>query len=155
METRKTLSNSVQGEIDAAQAEDYILPLPQGVNLCTEEELILWVQYTGARAPDAWRELELLMVGRLVKIEMHLRELEALIEEEGYFVTNQRGTQIANPSVAVQASYQRQQLSILSSLSLGVSSEKAVTLNGTGKKAKKKEDDTTNKKKAKVSLLAV
>ena len=58
------------------------IPLPAGVELRSEAELIIWHQFTRAGARSDWRHMDLILLTKIVKMEADIRvtqiELEAM-----------------------------------------------------------------------------
>ena len=66
----------------------------------TEEEREIWYIYCSARDPRDWRPVDLLTVEILVKREIELREIDAMIGTTGPLVKGKGGRVIANPLYA-------------------------------------------------------
>ena len=49
------------------------IPLPAGVELRSEAELIIWHQFTRARARSDWRDMDLILLSKIVKMEADIR----------------------------------------------------------------------------------
>lgn len=111
--------------------------LPAGVILRNEAEMVIWQQFTRARARDGWRDFDLLIVAKAVRLEADIRKHQAALDEQGVTAVNDRGTQIVNPMLAVVDSLQRQQLALIRSLSLNQQGQDPRTLNGQGKEQSK------------------
>ncbi len=151
---RKTRSDSADGQIKAAQAKHTVIEPPEGITFETEEKQTLWRQFTAARAPDAWREFDLLIIAKMVEIEINIRKHNKMIERTSAIIENKRGTMVENPLLRVVDTLQRQQLAMIRTLSLGVSSNTACDLNRSGSKAQDKSDLNRISKGDVVSLLA-
>ena len=141
---RKTREDTVQGQKARAKRRDQVVEVPDGITLDNDEEMIVWEQFTASRSADVWRDFDLVIIAKMVKLEVRIRKIWEEIDEIGFTTINQRGTEIENPLLRSVDTLQRQQLAMMRGLSLGVSSEKAVSQNNTGKKssekAKKAED---------------
>ncbi len=111
--------------------------LPAGVILRDEAEVVIWKQFTHARAREGWRDFDLLIVAKAVRLEADIRKYQQTLDGEGAVVVNDRGTQIVNPFLTVIDSLQRQQLALIRSLSLNQQSQDPRTLNGQGKEQSK------------------
>ena len=154
MRSRKTRKDSAEGQLKANIDSKSTVPIPEGINFETDEEKLLWRQFTNARASESWREFDLVIIAKMVKLEHRIRKHCKTLDETEVVIENKRGTMIENPLIRVIDSLQRQQLSMIRSLSLGVQSNRAVNLNGAGKKktAEQHKPDTNNNDV--VSLLA-
>ena len=113
------------------------IALPAGVILRDAAELVIWKQFTHARARDGWRDFDLLIVAKAVRLEADIRRYQQTLDGEGAVVTNDRGTPIVNPFLTVIDSLQRQQLALIRSLSLNQTAQDPRTLNGQGKEQSK------------------
>ncbi|MFA5900339.1 MAG: hypothetical protein WC829_14650 [Hyphomicrobium sp.] len=111
--------------------------LPAGVILRNEAEMVIWQQFTHARAREGWRDFDLLIVAKAVRLEADIRKYQQTLDGEGAVVTNDRGTPIVNPFLTVIDSLQRQQLALIRSLSLNQQGQDPRTLNSQGKEQSK------------------
>lgn len=84
----------------------------------SDEERVIWGQFTRARAKDDWRDMDLILLGKVVRLEAEIRKLQAELDVEGYRVENGRGTVVENALVRVLDTLLRQQLSVIRSMSL-------------------------------------
>jgi len=115
------------------------IALPAGVILRNDDEMVIWKQFTQARAHDGWRDFDLLIVAKTVRLEADIRKHQQTLDAQGVTLINERGTQIVNPLVSVIDSLQRQQLALIRSLSLTQLSQDVRTVNGQGaEKAKQR-----------------
>ena len=136
--------NSTTALVNAFAQAGSGIDLPEGVQLSTEDERVLWEQFTRARAKQDWRDMDLLLIAKMVKLETDIRKHQQTLDEEGAIVTNQRGTQIENPLFRVIDTLQRQQLAIMRSMSLNQTGTDARTLNAGAKTVKQARDTLAN-----------
>lgn len=108
------------------------IPLPDGVILRDESEMVIWQQFTHARASEGWRDFDLLIVAKAVRLEADIRKYQMQLDRSGAVIKNDRGTPIVNPFLTVIDSLQRQQLALIRSLSLNQTAQDPRTLNGQG-----------------------
>jgi hypothetical protein len=108
------------------------IPLPDGVILRDESEIVIWKQFTHARASEGWRDFDLLIVAKAVRLEADIRKYQMQLDRSGAVIKNDRGTPIVNPFLTVIDSLQRQQLALIRSLSLNQTAQDPRTLNGQG-----------------------
>ena len=108
------------------------IPLPDGVILRGEDEMVIWQQFTHARAREGWRDFDLLIVAKAVRLEADIRKYQMQLDRSGAVIKNDRGTPIVNPFLTVIDSLQRQQLALIRSLSLNQTAQDPRTLNGQG-----------------------
>ena len=131
--SRDSHSNVVKLVSELAEA----IALPAGVILRTDDEMVIWKQFTHARAREGWRDFDLLIVAKAVRLEADIRKYQQQLDGEGAVVTNERGTPIVNPFLTVIDSLQRQQLALIRSLSLNQTAQDPRTLNGQGQEQTK------------------
>lgn len=94
------------------------IPLPEGVILRSDDEMVIWRQFTRARARHDWRDCDLILIAKAVRIESDIRKHQLTIDEVGPLVQNDRGTMVMNPLFSVVDTLQRQQLAVIRSLSI-------------------------------------
>lgn len=120
----------------ASEVSDRIL-LPAGVILRNEDEMVIWDQFTRTRTREEWRDFDLLIVAKAVRLEADLRGYQNDLDGAGAIVINERGTPIVNPLLTVIDSLQRQQLALIRSISLTQTAKDPRTMNGHGKEQSK------------------
>ncbi len=124
--------NSVEKIVQLVGELSEKIPLPEGVVLRNDDEVIIWGQFTRARAREGWRDFDLLLVAKAVRLEADIRKHQQSLDRTGIIVKNDRGTPIPNPLISIVDSLQRQQLAIIRSLSLNQTAQDPRTLNGQG-----------------------
>ena len=124
--------NSVEKIVQLVGELSEKIPLPEGVVLRNDDEVIIWGQFTRARTREGWRDFDLLLVAKAVRLEADIRKHQQSLDRTGIIVKNDRGTPIPNPLISIIDSLQRQQLAIIRSLSLNQTSQDPRTLNGQG-----------------------
>jgi hypothetical protein len=67
---KNSVTAAVQGFAGAIKGVD----VPQGVELRTDEERVIWGQFTRARAREDWRDMDLLLLAKVVRMEADLRK---------------------------------------------------------------------------------
>ena len=132
---RKTRSDSAAGAVDTFANLATSVAAPLGITLDDEQENIIWEQFTKTRAPDAWREFDLVLLSKIVKIEAKIRKHQKELDSMGAIIENQRGTPIENPLFRVIDTLTRQQMAVIRSMSLNQTESHPRTLNATGQKA--------------------
>jgi hypothetical protein len=108
------------------------IPLPAGVTLRDEAEMVIWQQLTRARTREGWREFDLLTLSKAVYLEADIRKYRLALDKTGPIVKNDKGTQIVNPFIALIDSLTRLQLAITRTLSMNQTAQDPRTLNGQG-----------------------
>ena len=112
--------------------DDAILP-PAGVELRNENEHLILSQFTRARAKSDWRDMDLIVLAKIVRMEADIRTAQAELDVVGMMVENKRGTQIPNPMISVIDTLERRQLAVIRSMSLNQTAHDPLTINGNAK----------------------
>ena len=98
---KRSDKNSVTAALGGFKGAIESVPLPQGVELRSEDEMVIWGQFTRARAREDWRDMDLLLLAKVVRMEADIRQHQAAVEAQGVIIENQRGTPIPNPLLAI------------------------------------------------------
>lgn len=130
---RRLRSDSVTSESKSFR-DGVLIPVPSGVELASEDERTLWNQFTKTRAASDWRDFDLVLLAKIVKLEANMRRHQALIDKSGVLINNKRGTLIENPLLRVIDTLQRQQLALIRSMSLNQTDSDPRTLNAAGRR---------------------
>ena len=109
------------------------IPLPAGVELRSEAELIIWHQFTRARARSDWRDMDLILLAKIVKMEADIRAAQIELDAMGMMIENKRGTPIPHPFLSVIDTLERRQLAVIRSMSLNQTASDPRTINGLAK----------------------
>ena len=139
MKTRSD-KNSVTAAIGSFKGAIAAVPMPEGVELRTDDERIIWDQFTRARAREDWRDMDLLLLAKIVRMEADIRRYQHTLDVEGVMLTNQRGTQVVNPIVNVIDTLERRQLAVIRSMSLNQQHSDPRTINASAKVAQNARD---------------
>ena len=83
-----------------------------------------------ARAREDWREMDLILLAKVVRMEADIREHQSTLDRSGVLIQNKRGTAIPNPLLAVVDNLERRQLAVIRSMSLNQQASDPRTLNG-------------------------
>jgi hypothetical protein len=134
MKTRSD-KNSVTAAIGSFNGAIAAVPVPEGVEFRTDDERIIWDQFTRARAREDWRDMDLLSLAKIVQMEADIRRYQHALDIEGVIITNQRGTKIVNPLCSVVDMLSRRQLSYIRSMSLNQQHSDPRTINASAKVA--------------------
>jgi hypothetical protein len=137
MTGRRTKSNSVTAAVQGFTGALHGVDVPQGVELRSDAERVIWGQFTRARAREDWRDMDLLLLAKVVRMEADLREYRDRLDVEGITLVNQRGTDVVNPMISIIDTIERRQLAVIRSMSLNQTASDPRTLN-----AKPVVDDT-------------
>jgi hypothetical protein len=133
MAKKRSDKNSVTAALGGFQGAIDGVPLPQGVELRSDEEHVSWDQFTRARAREDWRDMDLLLLAKVVRMEADIRKHQDTLDRSGVLIQNKRGTLIANPLLAVIDTLQRQQMAVIRSMSLNQQASDPRTINGAAK----------------------
>lgn len=129
---RRPDSNSTTAAIDGFRGAIQSVPLPEGVHLRSDDEVIIWEQFTRARAREDWRDMDLLLLAKVVRMEADIRRHQETLDRSGVLIQNKRGTLIPNPLIAVIDTLERRQLAVIRSMSLNQQASDPRTLNAAG-----------------------
>lgn len=132
---KRSDKNSVTAAVEGFRGAVDSVPLPQGIELRTDEELVIWEQFTRARAREDWRDMDLLLLAKVVRMEADIRQHQETLDRSGVLIQNKRGTLVPNPLISVIDTLERRQLSVIRSMSLNQQASDPRTLNGAAKAA--------------------
>ena len=83
-----------------------------------------------ARAREDWRDLDLLLLAKVVRMEADIRQHQETLDRSGVLIQNKRGTLVANPLLSVVDTLERRQLAVIRSMSLNQLASDPRTING-------------------------
>jgi hypothetical protein len=126
----KNSTTSIVAGFAGAMAD---IPLPAGVELRSDEEQVLWDQFTRARAKEDWRDLDLILLSKVVRMEADIRAHQQTLDRSGVIIQNKRGTLVTNPLLAVIDTLERRQLAVIRSMSLNQQHADPRTINASAK----------------------
>jgi len=135
MAGRKKRSDSITAAVDGFSGAIDSVPMPQGVELRSDEERVIWDQFTRARAREDWRDMDLLLLAKVVRMEADIRKHQETLDRSGVLIQNKRGTLVANPLLAVIDTLERRQMAVIRSMSLNQMASDPRTINGAAKAA--------------------
>lgn len=144
--------NSVSRQIGAFADASHGVDVPAGVTLRSDEERTIWDQFTRARAKDDWRDMDLILLSKVVRVEADLRKFQTMLDSSGPLIKNKRETLIENPLLRVIDTLQRQQLAIIRSMSLNATGTDTRTMEASAREESDARKVLANK--GVVSLLA-
>jgi len=133
---KRSDKNSVTAALGGFKGAMESVPPPEGVQLRSDEEMVIWDQFTRARAREDWRDMDLLLLAKVVRMEADIRKHQSDVDVQGWIVENQRGTQIPNPLIAIIDTIERRQLAVVRSMSLNQQASDPRTLNASAKNIK-------------------
>ena len=122
--SRKKRSDSTEELARKLLAEE-VAP-PEGVELNDEERLI-WAQMSRVR--DDWEDFDLILLAKVVKLEVKIRDWWSMVDQAGPLIRNKRETLIENPVLRSLSTVQHQQLAIITKMRIMEGRGDARTLN--------------------------
>ena len=132
---RRSDKNSTTAAVAGFQGAIDPIPMPEGVTLRSDEEHIIWGQFTRARAREDWRDMDLLLLAKVVRMEADIRKHQTVLDRTGVLIENKRGTPIPNPLLTVVDTLERRQLAVIRSMSLNQTASDPRTINGAARNA--------------------
>ena len=136
----RTDKNSTTAAVAGFQGSMGSVPLPEGVLLRSDEEYVIWRQFSLSRARGDWRDMDLLLLAKVVRLEADIRAQQTALDASGVILENRRGTPIPNPLLAVIDTLERRQMAVIRSMSLNLTASDPRTLNGVAKAEGKASD---------------
>ena len=136
----RTDKNSTTAAVAGFQGPMGNIPPPEGVKLRSDEEYVIWRQFSLARARGDWRDMDLLLLAKVVRLEADIRAQQTALDASGVILENRRGTPIPNPLLAVIDTLERRQMAVIRSMSLNLTASDPRTLNGVAKAEGKASD---------------
>ncbi|NCX21276.1 MAG: hypothetical protein EBX06_13850 [Rhodobacteraceae bacterium] len=130
---RRTDKSSTTAAVQGFAGVMSDVPLPDGIELRSDVERTIWHQFSRARAREDWRDMDLILLAKIVRMGADIRTAQAELDEVGMMVENKRGTPIPNPLLSVIDTLERRQLAVIRSMSLNQTASDPRTLNGLAK----------------------
>jgi hypothetical protein len=127
--------NSVTAAVETFSGSMSSVPLPEGIELRTDLERVIWDQFSRARAREDWRDMDLLLLAKVVRMEADIRRHQETLDRSGVLIKNKRETLVANPLLAVIDTLERRQLAVIRSMSLNQMHSDPRTINATARTA--------------------
>ena len=127
---KRSDKNSVTAALGGFKGAMESVPPPEGVQLRSDEEEVIWDQFTRARAREDWRDMDLLLLAKVVRMEADIRKHQETLDRSGVLIQNKRGTLVANPLLAVIDTLERRQMAVIRSMSLNQQASDPRTING-------------------------
>jgi hypothetical protein len=127
---KRIFTHGDRGDTAAKIAHLRTLPetpdIPEGVDINTPREKLLWKQFTQARQTDAWRIGELVILGRVVKLHIKIENTQKQLDELGEVLVDDKGNLRQNPYLAVLTAYVNEYKSLITKLRITVASAEAL-----------------------------
>src|SRR5210317_2289602 len=130
---RRTDKSSTTAAVQGFAGVMSDVPLPDGTELRSDLERTIWHQFSRARAREDWRDMDLILLAKIVRMEADIRTAQKELDDVGMMVENKRGTPIPNPLIAVIDTLERRQLAVIRSMSLNQMASDPRTINGAAK----------------------
>ena len=115
---RRTDKSSTTAAVQGFAGVMSEVPRPDGIELRSDLERTIWHQFSRARQREDWRDMDLILLAKIVKMEAEIRAAQVQLYVLGMMVENKRGTQIPNPLISVIDTLERRQLAVIRSMSL-------------------------------------
>ena len=91
---KRVLKNSVEGALETFKSAKDVLVPPIDLS---EREYLFFDAITQSREISTWSKADLFNAASLARVQRRIEELNDRLDEEGYTLRNERGTQISNP----------------------------------------------------------
>lgn len=127
--------NSIQAQRQAVLHSLDVVPPPKGVWLRHDEDVDLWNQLARTRVAEDWREYDLICLGRIVRLENDMRELDRQIDQTGSMIRTPKGWPAKNPLLEIRENLMRQQMVMARAIGITALSEDLRTVNSRGRAA--------------------
>ena len=96
---------------------------PAGVNLRSDADRLTWAQWSMSRLASDWTLSDLGQLGKVIKMEVDIREMWDQIHDEGIMlIKEETGLKYENPILSTLCKVQKDQLSIIRSMGLNTPS---------------------------------
>lgn len=125
--------NSITAALGSFGGAIASVPVPQGIELRSDDEAVIWDQFTRARAREDWRDLDLILLAKVVRMEADIRKHQETLDRSGVLIQNKRGTLVPNPLIAVVDTLERRQMAVIRSMSLNQMASDPRTINASAK----------------------
>ena len=105
------------------------IALSAGLELRSKAELIIWHQFTRACVRSDWRDMDLILLAKIVKMEADIRKAQIELDAMRMMVENKCGIPIPNPLLSVIDTLERRQLTVIRSMPLKQTASDPRTIN--------------------------
>jgi len=129
---RKLRSDSATSKANTFSQAQTPIPVPQGIVLDGADEQMLWNQFSKTRSHDSWRDFDLVLLAKIVKLETKIRKYTKQLDEDGVVIESRLGAPMENPLCRITDVLLRQQLAIIRSIGLNQAKSPPRVLNATG-----------------------
>jgi len=85
--------NSIHQVVKLASELSEQVALPEGVSLRDDAEMVIWGQFTRARTREGWRDFDLLIVAKSVRLEADIRKYQGMLDRSGPIISTQVSSQ--------------------------------------------------------------
>ena len=130
---KRSDKNSITAALGGFKGAMQEVPIPEGIELRSDKELVIWQQFTRARAREDWRDLDLILLSKVVRMEADIRSHQETLDRSGVLIQNKRGTLVANPLITIIDTLERRQLAVIRSMSLNQMASDPRTINSTSR----------------------
>lgn len=114
--TKRTPANTAESAVKAMVNAALGLP-PKPVHVFLREgDQPFWEGICRARARDEWTEVDLVVAAQLARCQADIESESRAVEVETTVISNAKGTQVANPRLAVIEQLARREMALMRSL---------------------------------------
>ena len=86
------------------------IPLPAGMELGSEAEIIIRHQFARASARSGRRDLDVTLSAKIVKMDADIHAAQSELDDLGMMIENKRWVQIAKPFLSAIDRFERHQI---------------------------------------------
>ena len=115
---RKSASDSIQGKVDSANAEEHVYDVPEGFEDLNTVEQRYWEEYVTAKT--SWKRSELVQLHRLCQLSARLEDLDEECNDTNRITVGAQGGPIEHPIFKAQRDHEKSIESKLRLLGLNV-----------------------------------
>lgn len=116
---KKKQAGSAEAAVQAAVNAAKGIPGPPAHVRLREGDRPFWDGVVRARARDEWIDADLVVAAQLARCQSDIEAESITLDGEGTVVTNDRGTPVCNPRVAVLEQLARREMALMRCLRMG------------------------------------
>ena len=90
---RRTDKSSTTAAVQGFAGVMSDVPLPYGIELRSDLERTIWQQFSRARAREDWRDMDLILLAKIVRMEADIRTAQSELDEIGIMSKTSEGHQ--------------------------------------------------------------
>lgn len=108
-------SDTIDGALSAFKGALVDIEPPNHVKL-RDGDRPFWLAIVRARANDTWTEIDLVHAANLARTQADIERNQEMLDAEGFTLTNERGTVVANPRHSILETLSRRAVALSRSL---------------------------------------